>query len=177
MQGTLVIITGSSGVGKSTLARALQEALLPEQWLHFSVDTLFECLPRSVVDRVNLEHAHALVDAKAIVAGAHACVRTLLDAGHRVIFDAVVLSERGALGLLGALGDHRPLIVEVTCEWDVIKARTIARGDRTLAEAAHGFEHGRGHLPAHHRLDSTETSPELLAARLAPFVRDATRSA
>ncbi|MBL9147319.1 MAG: AAA family ATPase [Phycisphaerae bacterium] len=171
MRGALVIIIGSSGVGKSTLARALQEALLPEQWLHFSVDTLFDCLPPSVVERVNRHNEHQVVDAKALVSGAHACVRSLLERGHRVIFDAVVVSDAGAQRLLTAFGEFDPLVVELTCSWDVIRARTLARGDRTLDEAAQGFAAGGGHLRATHVFDTTDTPPGTLAERLVGLMR------
>lgn len=96
----LVVITGSSGVGKSSLARALQEELLPDQWLHFSVDSLFYCLPSSIVLRVDQYNDWSLVDSRAIIDSSHACVRTLLEQGHRVIFDTVITSEKAATGLL-----------------------------------------------------------------------------
>lgn len=177
MRRRLVVITGSSGVGKSSLARALQEELLPEQWLHFSVDTLFYCLPRSIVSRVDQHNDRTLLDSKAIVRSAHACVKTLLDQGHPVIFDTVIMSETGARGLLAAFEGMEPLYVELTCAWEVIKARTLARGDRTLEEAEHGYRSARGHLDAHHVFDSTRASAEQIAGQLAKHVRGGTSAA
>ena len=46
----LIVIEGGSGTGKSSLAGSLQERFQPQQWLHFSVDTLLYCLPGSVLD-------------------------------------------------------------------------------------------------------------------------------
>src|SRR4030095_6738086 len=154
----LVVITGSSGVGKSTLARALQERLLPDRWLHFSVDTIFYCLPRSVVLRADQQNDWSLVDSRAIVSAAYACTRTLLDLGHRVIFDAVILTENGAKELLRAFDGLDPLLVELTCSWNEIERRTIARGDRTLAEAEHGYRNAGGYLKADHVFDSGNKS-------------------
>ena len=171
MQRKLIVITGSSGVGKSTLARALQEELLPDQWLHFSVDTIFYCLPRSVVLRVDHENDRSLVDAKAIVTGAYACARTLLDLAHKVIFDAVILTEKGAQEMLRAFDGFDPLLVELTCSWEEIEKRTLARGDRTLAEAEHGYRNAGGRLDAHYTFDSTSASAEQIAAQIATIVR------
>ena len=171
MQRKLIVITGSSGVGKSTLAQALQEELLPDHWLHISVDTIFYCLPRSVVLRVDHENDHSLVDSKAIVTSAYACARTLLDRAHKVIFDAVILSEKGAQGMLRAFDGFDPLLVELTCSWDEIEKRTLARGDRTLAEAEHGYKNARGRLGAHHTFDSTSMSAQQIAAQLATIMR------
>ena len=171
MQRKLVVITGSSGVGKSTLARALQEELLPDHWLHFSVDSLFYCLPRSVVLRVDQQNDWSLVDSRAIVSAAYACTRTLLDLGHRVIFDAVIVAENGAKELLRAFDGLDPLLVELTCSWNEIERRTIARGDRTLAEAEHGYRNAGGHLKADHVFDSSNESAEQIAAQLAARVR------
>jgi chloramphenicol 3-O phosphotransferase len=170
-QLNLILITGSSGVGKSSLAKALQELLLPDQWLSFSVDSIFYCLPPSIVLKVDQANDHSAVDSRAIVASAHACTRTLLDQGHRVIFDAVILSAKGANDLLGAFAPYRPLIVNLTCAWEEISRRTVARGDRTLAEADHGYRNAGGHLEADLTLDSTAVSPEWLALQVATAAR------
>jgi chloramphenicol 3-O phosphotransferase len=171
MPRKLIVITGSSGVGKSTLARALQEELLPDHWLHFSVDTIFYCLPRSVVRRVDHENDRSMVDAKAICTGAYACAGTLLDLAHKVIFDAVILTEKGAQEMLRAFDGFDPLLVELTCSWEEIEKRTLARGDRTLAEAEHGYRNAGGRLGTHHTFDSTSASAEQIAAQLATIMR------
>lgn len=171
MQRKFIVITGSSGVGKSTLARALQEELLPDQWLHFSVDSLFYCLPRSVVLRADQQNDWSLVDSRAIVGAACACTKTLLELGHRVIFDAVVLTEKGANEMLRAFAGLDPLFVELTCSWGEIEKRTLARGDRTLAEAEHGHRKAGGHLEADHVFDSSAESAERIAARLVARMR------
>ena len=102
MHQKLVVVTGSSGVGKSTLAKVLQEELLPEHWLHFSADTLFYCLPQSVTLKIDQENAWHLADWKKLSGSAHACVSTLLERGYKVIFDTVIMSDSGAQALLAA---------------------------------------------------------------------------
>jgi chloramphenicol 3-O phosphotransferase len=150
---------------------ALQEELLPQQWLRFSVDSIFYCLPQSVVLKVDRENDHSAVDSRAIVGSAYACAQTLLDQGHQVIFDAVILSAKGAEELLNAFANYRPLLVNMTCAWEETARRTVSRGDRTLAEAEHGHRNARGHLDADLTLDSTAVSPEWLALQVARAVR------
>jgi chloramphenicol 3-O phosphotransferase len=176
-QRRLIVITGSSGVGKSTLARALQEELLPDQWLHLSVDSILYCLPGSVVQQVNQHNDHAAVDSEAIVAAAYACARTLLGLGHKVVFDAVILSQKGAQGLLRAFDGFDPVLVTLSCSWEEIERRTRARGDRTLAEAEHGYRSAAGCLAADYTIDTTSASPEELAVKLARAVRGKTGEA
>jgi chloramphenicol 3-O phosphotransferase len=173
MPRRLVVITGSSGVGKSALAKSLQEELLPVQWLHFSVDSIFYCLPRSVVLRVDQRNDRSLVDSRAIVAGAHACTRTLLSLGHKVIFDTVIASEAGAIAMRSAFDEFDPLIVELTCSWEEIARRTRARGDRTIEEAVQGYRNARGPVDAHHTFDSTDRSPRQIAAEVKGLMRGA----
>jgi chloramphenicol 3-O phosphotransferase len=177
MLRNLIVITGSSGVGKSTLARALQERFLPDQWLHFSVDSIFYCLPRSIVERVDQFNEHDLVDSKAIAAASYAATCALLDLGHRVIFDAVVLTERGAERMMSELARFDPILVELTCSWDEIQTRTLARGDRTLAEAEHGYRHAGGHLKSHHTFDTTSTSATEVSRQLVAQLQAATSAA
>jgi len=170
-QPQVVAITGSSGVGKSTLAKALQEELLPQQWLHFSVDSVFYCLPKSIIHQVDLHNNHSAIDSTAIVGSAYACARTLLDEGHQVIFDAVILSDKGANDLRRAFEAYQCVFVELTCSWEEIARRTLERNDRTLAEAEHGFRNASGHLDVHHTLDTSRSTPEQLAKELVTFMR------
>ena len=177
MSRKLIVTTGSYGVGKSTLARALQERFLPAQWLHFSVDSILYCLPRSVIERVDQHNDHGLVDSKVIVAAAYAATCTFLELGHRVIFDAVILNKKGAEGMMSELGRFDPPLVELTCSLEEIQTRTLARGDRTLAEAEHGYRHAGGHLKSHHVFDTTSTSAAELSTQLVVRLQGGTGAA
>lgn len=114
----LIVISGGSGTGKSTLAQALQEQLLPDVWLHFSVDAIFACLPQSIIQSANAHNDWSRVDAKAVTGAAQACLRVLLAEGHKLLFECVVASEVGAKSLLLGIGDARPAFVGLTCSWE-----------------------------------------------------------
>jgi chloramphenicol 3-O phosphotransferase len=171
MPQQLILIVGSSGVGKSTLAKALQEELLPRQWLHFSPDVILESFPASIVRRVNTLNEHTAVDWRSINSGAYACGQALLQQGHSLIFDTVLMSPLGANQLQAAFGSFNPLIVELTADWSTIKKRTLARGDRTLEEAEHGYRNCRGHITPNLVYDTTNFRPEQIASEVAIYFR------
>ena len=83
-------------LARRLLARALQERLLPDQWFHFSPDTLLYCLPKSTVDRADLANDWSAIDTKLINELTYGCVRDTLRSGARVVFDCVVMTERRA---------------------------------------------------------------------------------
>lgn len=167
MSINLIVITGSSGTGKSSLARALQEELLPDVWLHFSPDSIFDCLPPSIIESVNCRNDWSSVDSKALVHSAYACTKTLLKAGHRLIFDCVIANSKGAQTLHTVFGEFTPIFVGLTCSWDQIAQRTLARGDRTLEEAEHGFRSAGPHLWNDYTYETSTMSPPAIAGQLA----------
>ena len=173
----LIVISGGSGTGKSTLCRALQEALLPDVWLHLSVDSILYCLPQTILDRANQKNDWSAIDIQLICSSANACVNVLLSAGHKVIFDCVVLTEKRAHSILSAFEEHRPIFVGLSCSWEEIKRRTLARGDRTLEEAEYGFRNAGNHLPHHYTFETTSTLPEVIASQLVQRLRAGTSGA
>ncbi len=177
MPPQLIVIVGSSGVGKSTLAKALQEELLPRQWIHFSPDSILESLAPSVVRRVNILNEHTAVDWRSVNSGAYACGQVLLQQGHSLIFDTVVMSTSGAAKLKAAFDSFDPLIVELKADWTAIRNRTLARGDRTVEEADHGYRNCRGHITPTLVYDTTNFRPEQIASEVARHIRSSPSAA
>ncbi|MDC0276478.1 chloramphenicol phosphotransferase CPT family protein [Verrucomicrobiales bacterium] len=87
MPPQVIIISGPSSSGKTTLTKALQEKLPPSIWLNFSFDTVIYSLPPNVLDRCNVKDDWSDVDGKALISGTLAALRALVDNGNRVIFD------------------------------------------------------------------------------------------
>ncbi len=140
MPPTLILLHGPTSSGKTTLAHALQETLLPEIWLHFSFDTLFETLPLSVQQHCNTEDDWSGVDGQALFSSAIICLSSLIADGHRVLFDVVLPNEGAASRLREMLVGVELLSVRLACPWEEIEERTRSRGDRSMSEARRSFD-------------------------------------
>ncbi|SEG90199.1 chloramphenicol 3-O phosphotransferase [Actinacidiphila yanglinensis] len=145
MPTQVIILNGGSSSGKSSLARALQDALPGPPWLTFGTDTLVEALPARMrggdagdgiafgpdgevvpgADFRRLDDAWALGMAAAARAGAH------------LVIDEVFLGGAASqTRWRDALSGMDVLWVGVRCDPEVAAAREAARGDRTPGMAA-----------------------------------------
>ncbi|MFJ1693711.1 chloramphenicol phosphotransferase CPT [Streptomyces sp. NPDC088252] len=138
----MIVLNGGSSSGKSGIARCLQ-AVLPEPWLAFGVDTLVDAMPASMrASDAGIEFAP---DGEVIVGPEFRTLETawiegvaaMARAGARVIVDEVFLggaeSQRRWQKALDGVG---VLWVGVRCESEVAAAREVARGDRGTGMAA-----------------------------------------
>ncbi|MFB7184182.1 chloramphenicol phosphotransferase CPT [Streptomyces sp. NPDC056178] len=138
----MIVLNGGSSSGKSGIARCLQ-AVLPEPWLAFGVDTLVDAMPASMrTSDAGIEFAP---DGEVIVGPEFRTLETawiegiaaMARSGARVIVDEVFLggaeSQRRWQKALDGVG---VLWVGVRCESEVAAAREVARGDRVTGMAA-----------------------------------------
>lgn len=159
----LIILDGPSGSGKSSLSSALQESLLPEIWLGFSMDTLIYTLPPSVLQRCNLANDWSGVDGRAIGAAALRCLRALVECGNNVIFDLCIPNRNYAEAFQADIEDLAPVKVGVRCDWQEIERRTIHRADRSIDEALRTFTHQHALQNYDLVINTTEITPEAAA--------------
>ncbi|MEV6641741.1 chloramphenicol phosphotransferase CPT [Amycolatopsis sp. NPDC051371] len=173
MPTQVIILNGGSSSGKTTLARALQ-AVLPDPWLTFGVDTLLTGMPASGAGieittdgEVTIGGAFRALEA-AWIAGIAAMVR----AGARIVVDEVFLggaaSQRRWLTALDGLD---ALWVGVRCDVAVAAARELARGDRIIGLATR--QAGLVHRGVRYDLevDTTHAEPMTCAKAVAARVR------
>ncbi|MFF3122360.1 chloramphenicol phosphotransferase CPT [Streptomyces sp. NPDC057908] len=138
----MIVLNGGSSSGKSGIARCLQ-AVLPDPWLAFGVDTLIQAMPASMqASDAGIEFApdgEVVVgpDFRTLETAWIEGVATMARAGARVIVDEVFLGGAASQQRWQkALGGVQVLWVGVRRESAVAAAREIARGDRVTGMAA-----------------------------------------
>lgn len=137
----MIVLNGGSSSGKSGIARCLQ-AVLPDPWLSFGVDTLVEAMPASM--RTSDAGIVFATDGEVIVGPEFRTLETawieglatMARAGARIIVDEVFLggaaSQQRWQQVLGGL---QVLWVGVRCDAPTAAGREIARGDRVAGMA------------------------------------------
>lgn len=137
----MIVLNGGSSAGKSGIARCLQ-TILPDPWLTFGVDTLFEALPAPMRasdtgiafgpdGQVTVGPAFQTLDeawSRGIAAMVHAGARVIVD---EVFLGGATSQDRWRTALDGL----RVLWVGVRCDSAVAAGREAARGDRVTGMA------------------------------------------
>ncbi|GGT24877.1 hypothetical protein GCM10010222_78530 [Streptomyces tanashiensis] len=142
MTTRMIILNGGSSSGKSGIVRCLQ-AVLPEPWLAFGVDSFVDALPAKMQDSDSgiVFDADGGVsvgaDFRALEAAWAGGLVAMARAGARIVVDDVFLGGAASQRRWReALGDLPVLWVGVRCDSEVAEGREIARGDRTGGMAA-----------------------------------------
>lgn len=170
--GRVIVLNGTSSVGKTTLGRALQ-AQLDGVWLLFGIDTLIESLPWRLYGTADGHtiKADGTIDTGPAFADAQhrwrRAIASLVRDGADVILDEVLL--RGAAEQAAwrdALRGLDVTWVAVRCDVEVAAAREAARGNRSVGMA-------RAQATAVHEgveydveVDTTSSSPDDVAAQI-----------
>jgi chloramphenicol 3-O phosphotransferase len=167
----VIVLSGPSCSGKSTLARAIQAAL-PVPAMYVGLD-YFEAM-QPVIDgrRLNLFYGQRRQpkDDPAswgpdLVPGMHACVRSFAGAGAKVVLEHIFTKRRWLKDAVAQLAGLPVLFVGVTCPLELLEAREAARRG-ALAGPGQAVRHARilACLDAHHPydlvVDTGSTTPE-----------------
>ena len=160
--GRVILLNGASSSGKSSIGRALREAL-PSPWFLMSVDA-FGAM-RSTAQTRALDQAEADAVLRRTRMGYHRAVAAMASVGNDVIMD-YPLSEAWRLDdLLEVLDGLDVMLVDVRCSLEELDRRERARGDRPqgLARSQRVFAHGDRDI----EVDTTSTSARECAADIA----------
>ncbi|WP_010141305.1 chloramphenicol phosphotransferase CPT family protein [Oceanicola sp. S124] len=133
----VIFLHGASSAGKSTLARALQDAL-PSPWWHVSIDKLRDggVLPSARFASGEFDwkaHRAAFFD------GFHRSLGAYLAAGNDLILEHILDTPAWHEDLARIFHRHEVLFVALHCPLEVLEAREAARGDRRRGSAAQDF--------------------------------------
>lgn len=182
--GQAIVLTGTSGAGKSSTATELQK-VLPEPFLALGLDTFFGTLPHRWTSegkssaegfsyirdtdhegRTRLRIGYGPVGAR-LLAGMRRAVASLLSEGNNVIVDEMPIDTTVVPAWRTALAGHRVLWVCVSAPLAVLESREAER----FPEKFRGLS--RGHYDICDSedfdlvLDSSELGPQERAERVA----------
>jgi chloramphenicol 3-O phosphotransferase len=170
---SLIVLNGGSSSGKSGIARCLQ-AVLPDPWLAFGVDTLIQAMPAAMqVSEAGIEIA---ADGEVIIGPEFRILETawiegvaaMARMGARVIVDEVFLAGPASQRRWrSALEDLDVLWVGVRCDSAVAAGREVARGDRVTGMAASQAELVHRGVVYDLEVDTTHTESLACARRIA----------
>ena len=140
MTTQVIVLNGGSSSGKSGIARCLQ-AVLPDPWLVFGVDTLIQAMPvASRLSGIEFAPDGAVIvkpEFRALEAAWIEGIAAMARAGARIIVDEAFLGGAASQQRWKkALGPLEVLWVGVRCDSAVAAGREIARGDRVTGMAA-----------------------------------------
>jgi chloramphenicol 3-O phosphotransferase len=159
----VIVLNGGSSSGKSGIARCLQ-AVLPDPWLVFGVDSLIQAMPVSVqASAVGIEFApdgEVVVgpEFRTLEAAWMEGVAATARAGARIIVDDAFLGGAASQQRWQkALGTLQVLWVGVRCASAVAAGREIARGDRVTGMAASQAEAVHQGVAYDLQVDTTHT--------------------
>ncbi|MFB6852553.1 chloramphenicol phosphotransferase CPT [Streptomyces sp. NPDC056341] len=176
MTTQVIVLNGGSSSGKSAITRCLQ-AVLPDPWLAFGIDSLIEAMPASLRESGDgLDIAEdGGVDVGSVFRELEAAwmrgVAATAGAGARIIIDDVFLGAgESQLRWQKALGTLDVLWVGVRCDSEVAAGREIVRGDRAQGMAASQAETVHRGVVYDLEVDTTHTESVQCARTIAAQV-------
>lgn len=171
LRPVVLVFNGGSSSGKSSLTRALQ-LILPGAWLRFSVDTLVDACPPSLLSSDGLDLA---ADGSVNAAAPFTTVEQYWMAGlarmaelgaQLLIEDNFVSGPAAQARWRSALSDVSTGWVGVLCDATTAAQRERARGDRTSGMARQQAEAVHLGIDYDLMVDSTERRPVDLARQV-----------
>jgi chloramphenicol 3-O phosphotransferase len=174
--GRVIILNGVGSVGKSSIARALQD-LSPEAWLHVQMDAFLDMLPARYMDHPEglrfIRHDTSPPEVEIVcgpavdrlLAGMRASIAALARCGNNIIVDDVLVDEDGSAYRL-ALAGLDVLWVGVMAPLDVIEARERQRGDRDIGLARWQFVRVHRNIPYDLTVDAARSTPAEIAGQI-----------
>jgi chloramphenicol 3-O phosphotransferase len=138
LSGKIILINGASSSGKSTLSKALQEALDEPFW-HFSIDHLRESktLPTRRIERGDFSWANMR---PRFFEGFHRCLPALAGAGNNLIVEHIIETEEWMRRLVQLLWPCDVFFLGLHCPLPELERREIERGDRRIGEARQDYQ-------------------------------------
>jgi chloramphenicol 3-O phosphotransferase len=147
--GKIILISGTSSSGKSTLAKGLQKSLA-DPFLHLQLDSYIEMLPRN--DDWEMFQR--------MVRGLNRSVAVMNEEGNNLIVDHVLIDNAWLEQLLELLWNRYVLFVGLDCPLDELERRESVRDARRQGFARQQFDNIHTDKIYDLKLDTSVLSPE-----------------
>ena len=130
MNGRIILLNGTSSSGKTTLSGVLRTKLPPE-FCYYASDQLADAQFRPVEPAARSAGREKFFDAF------HRSIPVMASAGIDLLVEHIVEEQQWADDLASLLAGLDVFWVGVHAPMEVINAREVQRGDRTIGEAAY----------------------------------------
>jgi len=156
--GKIILISGTSSSGKSTLAKGLQKSLA-DPFLHMQLDSYIEMLPRT--DDWEMFQR--------MVRGMNRSIAVMAEEGNNLIVDHVLIDNVWLKQLLELLRNHYVLFVGLVCALDEVERREKKRDARRQGFARQQIENIHKGKIYDLELDTSILSAERCVERVVEF--------
>ena len=182
--GKIILLSGPSSAGKSTLSKALQSVLAEPYW-HLSLDMIWFMLPPQRPDPnwypgMTADHMKAFAHTVGSLTGLG--INVIAETGffspeEVAVFVADVRGERGegtsvragttnCEGASARLANRDILFVGVCCPLEEIERREVTRDDREVGYSRGHYDKIHGHSEYDIQVDTSVLTPEQAAAKV-----------
>ncbi len=153
MKTSVIFLNGPTSVGKSSIARILQEKLLPKPYMYLSIDLIIDMMPHGINNwegqkvsegfwwEITNDHSGQIAELQIGSYAQKVCdsfkdvALTLLNNGHNLIIDDVCLRPNSFSSWKTDLLGFKTLYVGLSAPLEVLEKRETERPDRINGSA------------------------------------------
>jgi chloramphenicol 3-O phosphotransferase len=190
--GTVIILNGPSGSGKSSIQREFQKLMMPDLWIKLGIDTLFDApMPDITPENLsiwqspnpirwveqsqdaegkNLITLYVGDQGKRVAYGMNSAIAAYAHVGCNVIVDYIAYDQKWLSDLQEKLKGVRVYFVAVDIPLDILEQREAARGTSPAGHARSHYHTVYGDLRYDLRVSSDKSSPAMIAAEIADHI-------
>lgn len=188
-KGTVIILNGTSGVGKSSIQKKLQElfeepylkvgidnfvvGVLPEKYLNGSAthsEQIWESSKSRTPDDKPIFELHFGPDGRKIISGMHQAIAAYAHTGNNVIVDYILYDSTWLAELVTALKDVRVYFIGIHASLDVIEQREKDRATSPQGHARSIYDTVHAGCTYDLLIDTTAISSDQAAMRIKEFI-------
>lgn len=189
MTSKTIFLNGCSSAGKSSIVKVIQH-LSSEPWLTMGIDTFIDAMPSKYIgfgekSEQGICFIHEPKEEgkpvtsirsgpvfKKVNQSIPKVIKLLVDDGHNIIIDEVILNEEWLKNYVDNLRNYNVYFVEVKCNLNSMEEREFLRGDRVLSLAR--WQSKVYNLSSNHYdliIDTVQLSPFANAKKILEFIK------